>query len=261
MSKALIVLSGGQDSTTCLFWAKQKFEELHAITFDYGQRHKLELVSAAKVAELAGVKTHEIIELGPVLKGCSPLTDPAQELEQYTDFESMDATIGERVELTFVPMRNALFLTIAVNRAVCLECEDIVVGVCQADNANYPDCRQSFLDSLRGMALQALGREHGEATMKPDGSRFQDIQIHAPLMDMSKAQSINLALSIPGAYPALAWTHTAYDGGYPPLGKDHASVLRAWGFEQAGVPDPLVLRAHKEGLMELPETENYGPVV
>ena len=243
-SKALVVLSGGQDSTTCLYWAKQRFDEVHTITFDYNQRHHREIEAASTIASLAGM-SNEIIKLGPILNGRSPLTDPTQALETYADHESMEKIIGDRVELTFVPMRNALFLTIAANRAVCIEAQHIVTGVCQADNANYPDCRRSFIDLQCDTINEALG------------SGGSAVVIDTPLMDMSKAEGIRFALSMPGCYAALAYSHTAYDGAYPPTGSDHASTLRAHGFEQAGVPDPLVVRAYWEDEMPLPQTVNY----
>lgn len=245
MSKhsALVVLSGGQDSTTCLYWAKRDYEHVHAITFDYNQRHRLEIQAARKIASLAGVTSHEILPIGPILRGTSPLvsTNP---LELYKDYETMDKTIGDRVELTFVPMRNALFLTLAANRAVILGASDIITGVCQQDNANYPDCREEFIESQEATINFALGQH--------------DINIITPLMDMTKAESIRLAMTLPGCMDAMAFSHTAYDGVYPPIGKDHASTLRAQGFLDAGVPDPLVVRAWREGLMALPGSENYN---
>ena len=244
--KALVILSGGQDSTTCLFWAKTAFGELHALTFDYNQRHRREVESALIVAQMAGVTTHEIIKLGPLLKGRSPLTDHAAALETYQDYSSMDKIIGDRVELTFVPMRNALFLTVAANRAIVLGCRDIVAGVCEQDNANYPDCRNEFINSQEETINHALGRD--------------EIIIHTPLMRLTKAKTVQLAMTFPGCMEALAYTHTAYDDGYPPTGKDHASTLRAQGFLEAGVPDPLVVRAWREGLMELPNTANYQKI-
>lgn len=242
-TRAMVVLSGGQDSTTCLFWAKQAFSEVHAVTFDYGQRHAREIEAALKVASLAGVASHEVLKVGPLLASRSPLTDPSQPLETYDSPEQMEAIIGDRVELTFVPMRNAFFLTLAANRALARDCFDLVTGVCQQDNANYPDCRETFIASQQATINHALGIEH--------------FVIHAPLMTLTKAQSVHLAIEV-GAYSALAFTHTAYDGNYPPNGKDHASVLRADGFAKAGVPDPLVVRAWREGLMPLPATANYN---
>lgn len=245
-NKALVVLSGGQDSTTCLAWAKKYFREVHAVTFDYNQRHRRELSAALAVARIFGVASHEMIELGPIMKGASPLTNPNAQLELYKDHDSMEKTIGDRIELTFVPMRNPLFLTIAANRAVVLGCSHIITGVCQADNANYPDCRQTFISSMQWMVQEALGM--------PGGA----FNIHAPLMDLSKDQSIQLMMNL-GGFGALAFTHTSYDGAYPPVGKDHATILRAHGFEKAMQPDPLVVRAAViDQVMDLPKTPNYS---
>jgi 7-cyano-7-deazaguanine synthase len=240
--KALVVLSGGQDSTTCLAWAKRYFQEVHAITFNYGQRHSLEIEAAANVCRLAGVVEHHVVDVGPLLHSTSPLVS-SESLEQYEDYASMDKIIGDRVEKTFVPMRNAFFLTLAANRAVSLGIANLITGVCQADNANYPDCRRSFIVSQQNTINEALGTG-------------QNFAIHTPLMDLDKKDSVLLMMKL-DQLPLLAFTHTAYDGVYPPVGKDHASVLRAYGFEQAGVPDPLVLRAWDEGLMPLPGTDNY----
>lgn len=250
MSSAMVILSGGQDSTTCLFWAREHFTEVHAVTFDYGQKHSIEIDAARTVARMARVASHEVVQVPGILQGRSPLVDPGAQLETYSDFASMDRIIGERVELTFVPMRNLLFLVLAANRAICRDCRDLVTGVCEADNANYPDCRASFIEMGQHAISMALGLDRPGA-----GPAFM---VHTPLITLSKAASIRLAQSLPGCMAALAHTHTAYDGQYPPTGRDHASVLRAHGFEEAGVPDPLVLRAWREGLMPLPATANYA---
>lgn len=248
---ALVVLSGGQDSVTCLFWAKQKFKEVSAVSFDYGQKHAIELASACTVADMAKTP-HEIVKVGPILGGRSPLTNPQEKLELYENYQQMDQVIGNRVELTFVPMRNSLFLTLAANRAVCKDITNIVTGVCQADNANYPDCRQTFLSAFEHTVNLSLGLEpHGEDSLK----------FLAPLMNNSKPQTVKLATELPGCWEALAWSHTAYNGEYPPTSKDHASTLRAHGFEEAGFPDPLVVRAWFLGDMELPKTANYEKLI
>ena len=247
MSKAMVVLSGGQDSTTCLFWAKQKFKEVHAITFNYGQKHSIELDAAVKVAQMAEVQTHQFVNIPNLLRGRSPLVNPNEKLEQYTDYQSMDKIIGNRVELTFVPMRNAFFLTVAANYALERDIYDLVTGVCQQDNANYPDCRESFINSQEATINEALG--------------ITNFQIHTPLMDLSKAQSIDIAKTFDGCMDALAFSHTAYDGKYPPIGKDHASLLRAQGFLEADTPDPLIVRAWRDGLMDLPDTSNYRRLI
>lgn len=250
MSKCLVVLSGGQDSTTCLFLAKEKFDEVHAISFDYGQNHDIELISAAKIAVMAEVASFEIINIRNTLVSISPLTNFGKDLEKYESAEQMDAVIGNRVEHTFVPMRNLLFLTIAVNRAIDTKCSTIYTGICQEDNANYPDCTDNFRLLFQDTANVALGFD--------PLNESERINIEAPLMYYSKAKSVKLAYFIPGCWEALAYSHTSYDGKYPPTDMNHANVLRADGFEKAGLPDPLVIRAWNEGLMNLPLTANYN---
>lgn len=247
--KALVVLSGGQDSTTCLFWAMQNYLEVHAISFDYGQRHSIELESARKVAMLANVASHEIVKLEGCLVSSSPLTS-LNDLEQYENFEQMDKVIGNRVELTFVPMRNMLFLTIAMNRAVALgQGTDVITGICQADNANYPDCTENFRSAFERAADRAL-----QATTD---AYNPFCRVVAPFIFKSKAEIVKIARTIPGCWKALAYSHTSYDGKYPPVDMNHSNVLRAQGFEEAGLPDPLVLRAVYEGRMDYPDTPNY----
>lgn len=250
MRKAMVVLSGGQDSTTCLYWAKQEFDEVHAVTFDYNQKHKREIDAAKKIAEMAGVASHEIVELGPILKGRSPLTNPNESLETYNSYEEMSDIIGERVELTFVPMRNALFLTVAANRAVCLNIYNMVTGVCEADNANYPDCRASFIDDQQRTINKALGLDKSKLIFN----------IWTPLIFKTKAETVKMAMDLPGCMEALAYSHTSYSGEFPPKTQDHATVLRAEGFRAAGVPDPLIVRANRELGFPLPETENYDSI-
>lgn len=243
MLKALVILSGGQDSTTCLFWAKKNFDEVHAVTFDYGQRHIIELEAAKKVAELAGVKSHEIIRVPDCLHSTSPLTSD-NTLDKYESHEAMEKEVGNRIEKTFVPMRNTLFFTIAMNRAVELGCNHLVTGICGTDNANYPDCTEGFRKAFEDMANLSLGTTQ--------------FQIHAPLMNNTKADTCRMAFEMnAGCWNALAYSHTSYDGKYPPTDNNHSNILRAQGFLEAGLPDPLVVRAVVEGVMELPDTPNY----
>lgn len=249
--KAMVVLSGGQDSTTCLAWAIAQGFDCYAVTFDYGQRHSVEIQAAKIIADMFGIShKHEIIELGEgILKSTSPLVSN-NTLEQYADHQSLPGGL----EKTFVPLRNQLFLTVAANRAVAEGCDTLITGVCQEDFGGYPDCRQVFIDSVaaainHGLYINPFDR-HGEFKF----------DIVTPLMNLTKAASVIMATELPGCMDALAFSHTAYDGQYPPVGHDHATLLRAKGFEEAGVADPLVVRAHNEGLMDLPDSANYNTV-
>lgn len=234
-SKALVVLSGGQDSTTCLLWAKARYDEVHAVSFHYGQRHGAELLSAAKIATMCQAASHVTLNVSGLLLGRSPLVNPAAELETYSDPATMAATIGERVELTFVPLRNLLFLVIAANKALALDCYDVVVGVCEEDNANYPDCTEAFLDESILAVREALGMHRADYT-------GPTLRFVAPLLHKTKAQTVALAKEVAAETweAIMAESHTCYAGATPPCGKCHACVLRADGFAKANTVDPLV---------------------
>jgi 7-cyano-7-deazaguanine synthase len=141
-------------------------------------------------------------------------------------------------------MSNGLFLTIAANHASFLDIKDIYIGICEQDTANYSDCSLSFLFTTKDYINTSLGGK-------------DDLELHAPLIMISKADSIRIAFTMPDCWEALAYTHTSYDGEYPPVNHNHANLLRAKSFELSGLPDPLIVRAFKEGLIELPETSNY----
>ena len=247
-TKALVVLSGGQDSTTCLAWARNRFDEVHALTINHGQRHAIEIAGAKMIGILGQLDSHEILTLpAGILEGTSPLTDPNQPVPQYTSQDE----VPDGVAKTFVPLRNQFFLTLAANRAFVLGCTHLVTGVCQTDYSGYPDCRQEFVDSL--------AETINKGTFTGEDWLLGELTIHTPLMNLTKAESVALAIA-EGAYGMLAYSHTAYDGSYPPAGTDAASLLRAKGFEEADIPDPLILRAWINGLTDLPETKNYSKV-
>lgn len=222
MSSALVVLSGGQDSTTCLAWAKNRFAVIDAITFDYGQRHRVELDCAAEVARRGGVRHHRTLSV-----------DSLRELGGNTLCGETGATLGATgqggLPNTFVPGRNLLFMTLAAAWAWQLGTRDLVTGVCQTDYSGYPDCRADTMAALQ-QALR-LGLE-------------LDVTIHTPLMHISKADSVRLALAENGL-ELLAWTHTCYAGQVPPCGACPACQLRAKGFAEAGVEDPLLARLRR----------------
>ena len=217
--KALVLLSGGQDSTTCLYWAIDRFgqDAVSTVAFDYGQRHFIELDCAEAVAAHAAVP-HLCLPIDTLAAlGGDALTDPDIDVE---------SGISESSGLpnTFVPGRNLIFLTYAAAHAYRNRIGNIVTGVAQTDYSGYPDCRQETIDALQ-RAIQ-LGME-------------SDVQIHTPLMHLSKKQTVELARDL-GALDAMALTHTCYNGERPPCGECPACVLRAKGFAEAGVDDPLV---------------------
>ncbi len=219
MEKALVVLSGGQDSTTCLYWAIDRFgaEAVASVTFDYGQRHRVEIDCAAAIADFAGISNTCLpIDTFAALGG-DALTDP--------DID-VGAGVVETTGLpnTFVPGRNLIFLTCAAAFAYQRGIDHLVTGVAQTDYSGYPDCRQATITALQ-RTLQ-LGME-------------SEVTIHTPLMHLSKKDTVLLARDL-GALPAMALTHTCYNGRQPPCGTCAACELRARGFAEAGIDDPLL---------------------
>jgi len=216
--KALVVLSGGQDSTTCLYWAIDKFglENVASITFDYGQRHRVELDCAREVAEFAGVPNVQLpIDTFSALGG-NALTDSDMEI-------GFDAPKEAGLPNTFVPGRNLIFLSFAAAFAYQRSIHHLVTGVAQTDYSGYPDCREETMSALQLTLCKGME------------SRFC---IHTPLMHLSKKETVEMARDL-GAMPAMAMTHTCYNGERPPCGQCPACELRAKGFAEAGEVDPL----------------------
>jgi 7-cyano-7-deazaguanine synthase len=173
------------------------------------------------------------VRVPQILRSRSPLTNPNEKLETYKNYEEMDSIIGDRVELTFVPMRNAFFLTLAANYALEKDCYALVTGVCEQDNANYPDCRLQFIQKQEETINEALGLNN-------------EFHIFTPLINLTKAQIILLSKQYEDCWQALSYSHTCYAGKYPPCGECHSCVLRAQGFKEAGEIDPLIKRVHFE---------------
>lgn len=217
--RAVVVLSGGQDSTTSLYWAKRFFPEVSAVSFYYKQRHEAELDAAKNVAALAAVP-HKII---PV----TGMTPSALAPDVGGDRSAVSPTHGYLgLPSTFTPGRNAIFLVLAAMEAYQAGAHHLVTGVCQTDFSGYPDCRRSFVDALQH-ALQ-LGMEW-------------PLQIHTPVMYLTKAQTVEMAAQLDGCWQALGYTITCYHGMRPGCGECPACVIRAKGFEQAGYRDPSVV--------------------
>ena len=215
-NRALVVLSGGQDSTTCLYWALDRFGagRVEALTFDYGQRHRIELDCAGQIAKHAGV-VHTTLPIDTFAAlGGNALTDSGIAVEEAT---------GNELPNTFVPGRNLIFLTFAAAFAWQRGIVDLVSGVAQTDYSGYPDCRRDTIDALE-QSLN-LGME-------------RTFTLHTPLMNLSKKETVELAQDL-GALNAMALTHTCYNGERPPCGQCPACLLRAKGFLEAGIADPL----------------------
>lgn len=209
---ALVLLSGGQDSTTCLAWAQRRFCEVSAVGFDYGQRHAIELLAAEAVADAAGV--HFVVVPVHGLGGSS-LTDHSMEVK---------ADGGHRgLPNTFTPGRNAVFLSLAAGIAAQRGIADLVVGICQTDYSGYPDCRDSFREAMERALSLAVAVE---------------LTIHAPLMHLTKAQTVGLAVELE-ALDSLSLSHTCYQGARPACGICPACKLRLRGFAEHGIEDPV----------------------
>lgn len=214
MSSALVLLSGGQDSTTCLAWAKSKFEKVFALTIDYGQRHLIEINQAKVIAKLATVD-HEILTTDIFSK----MSKNALTHEDVM----IDAGGGDQLPSTFVPGRNLVFLSLAAIKAYQLDLRDIVMGVCQTDYSGYPDCHDDFVRSLEKTASLAMDTS---------------FTIHTPLMWLTKGQTVELIRDL-GKLDWLKESHTCYEGLRPACGKCPSCVLRLKGFAEARIEDPL----------------------
>lgn len=219
--KAVILLSGGLDSATCLAIAKQKGFECHALTFDYGQRHAVELAAADRVAAALGVVETTLISFDLRRFGGSALTADI-------DVPKDNRPGAEGVPITYVPARNTVFLSFALARAEVLGAADIFIGVNALDYSGYPDCRPEYIAAFQQMAKLATraGVEGGV-----------ELKIHAPLIKMTKAEIIREGIKLGVDY---ALTHSCYDpsGDGRSCGACESCLLRIKGFSEAGVPDP-----------------------
>lgn len=220
MKKAIVLFSGGQDSTTCLYWALTKFDRVEAIGFDYGQKHKNELDQAAKIAALAGVE-FKVISLTGLLGGSS-LTDQSQDV---TETHEKDKNLPS----TFTAGRNMLFLAVATSYGYGKGIFDIITGVCQTDYSGYPDCRRVFVDSMETTSTLAMSNGHAE----------KDFRIHTPLMYLTKAETWKLAGELGIVSIVREMTLTDYNGSIKMndwgMGElnNPASELRAKGYYEA----------------------------
>jgi len=224
---AVVLLSGGLDSTTVLAIAREAGFELHALSFRYGQRHAVELESAARVAAAMGVREHVIADIDLRKFGGSALTADIA-VPKGRSAEAMPAGIP----ITYVPARNTVFLSFALAWAETLGSQDIFIGVNALDYSGYPDCRPEYIEAYERMANLAT-RAGVEGT--------QRLTLHTPLIQLTKAQIIARGLALGVDY---ALTSSCYDPGPDgiPCGECDSCVLRAKGFREAGASDPLLQR-------------------
>jgi len=224
MKKAVILLSGGLDSATCLAIAIDNGFSPYALSFRYGQRHEFELNSAKAVSKSMGIEEHVILDIDLRAFGGSALTD---EIEVPKDRDEVDIT--NEIPVTYVPARNTIFLSFGLAYAETLEANDIFIGVNALDYSGYPDCRPEYIASFQKLAnLATKTGVEGESL----------INIHTPLIDLTKSEIIKKGLSLDVNY---GLTHSCYDpdqNGYS-CGHCDACQLRIRGFEEAGLSDPL----------------------
>lgn len=215
---AIVLLSGGLDSATCLAIARiSGYAPIHTVAFDYGQRHKNELKASSDLSARSGA-IHRELKIDLRQFGGSALTGDATVPKDRTDAE-----IGTGVPLTYVPARNTIFLSYTLALAETIGCHDVFIGVNALDCSGYPDCRQEFIASFQQTARL--------------GTRLTNFTVHAPLAAMTKAQIITRGTELGVDY---SQTHSCYDPTPDGRACGHcdACILRRRGFEQAGVPDP-----------------------
>jgi len=221
--KAVVLVSGGVDSTTVLALARRQGFEIYALSFDYGQRHRAELEAARRVVKHIGVAAHAVVKIDLRTFGGSALTAEI-EVPKGRDAGRMSSEIP----ITYVPARNTIFLSVALGWCEVLKAEDIFIGVNAIDYSGYPDCRPQFLEAFERLATLAT-REGVEGRAR--------YRIHAPLVHMTKAQIIRAGIDAGVDY---SLTHSCYDpapGGLA-CGACDSCQLRKQGFKEAGIADP-----------------------
>tara|TARA_A100001391_G_scaffold46470_1_gene27440 strand:+ start:8823 stop:9491 length:669 start_codon:yes stop_codon:yes gene_type:complete len=222
MNTAVVLLSGGLDSATCLAIARDQGYRCHTIAFDYGQRTRSELDAAVRVSQALGAESHRVIELGLGTIGGSALTDHAIEVPEEG---------GDGIPVTYVPARNTVFLSLALGLAEVVDASAIYIGVNAVDYSGYPDCRPEFIDAFQTLA--------GLATKA--GVEGHPIEIATPLMRLSKADIIRRGTELGLDYGLTVSCYQADEAGRA-CGRCDSCRLRRQGFEQALVKDPTIYR-------------------
>ena len=222
--KAVVLSSGGIDSTTVMAIAKQEGFEIYSLSFFYKQRHSVEIEAARKVADVMGVKKHLIIDIDLKKIGGSALTDNNLDVPKYRKMQSM----ADEIPVTYVPARNTIFLSYALAWAEVLQSSDIFIGVNAIDYSGYPDCRPEYIEAFEQMAnLATKAGVEGKTKLK----------IRTPLIHMTKAEIIKKGVDL-GVDFSL--THSCYDPSSDGLacGECDSCIIRKQGFKEAGIIDP-----------------------
>jgi 7-cyano-7-deazaguanine synthase len=227
MKPAVVLLSGGLDSTTTLAIALVEGFEAHALSFDYGQRHKIEIEAAQRVAKSLGAKSHRIARIDHHIFAGSALTDDVAVPKARAESE-----MAADIPATYVPARNTVFLAHALAMAETLAASDIFIGVNSLDYSGYPDCRPEFIRAFEAMANLAT-----KAGL--EGSR---LQIHTPLINLTKAEIVRRARQL---HVDLSLTHSCYDPSEDgrACGECDSCRLRRKGFAELGLTDPIAYAA------------------
>lgn len=219
--KAICLISGGIDSCVTAYLAKNDNYSIYALTINYNQQHKKEILSAKKIAKLLGVKNHIILNIDFSKFGGSSLTDKSIHLENNRDL----TIIGKNIPSTYVPARNTVFLSIALAYAEAIDADDIFIGVTSTDYSGYPDCRPEFIEAYKKMAK--LGTKKG--------IQGKPININTPLLYKSKAEIIEMGLDLNVPFEN---TWSCYKGGKKACGKCDSCLLRLKGFKESNAEDP-----------------------
>ncbi len=221
--KAVVLLSGGLDSSTVLYLAKSEGYSCYALSFDYQQRHRRELEAASAIATTAGANAHQVVSFDLRLWGGSALTDGAIELPQHRDLTAM----SESIPITYVPARNTIFLSFALAYAEAITADRVYIGVNALDYSGYPDCRPDYIEAMR--SVFRLGTKQGREGVP--------IEIVTPLIDLKKTEIVQL-----GNRLGVPWekTWSCYSGDARPCGVCDSCLLRAAAFAELGLSDPAI---------------------
>lgn len=223
MKKAVILFSGGLDSTTILAYAKNNGFDCHPISFNYGQRHAAELEAAKKIAQSLKIN-HKIITLPTDMFGSSALTNDSINVPEYSEKNMSE------IPPTYVPARNTIFLSIALGYAESIDAHDIFIGVSSIDYSGYPDCRPEYINAFEKLANLAT----------KDGIEGKKLTIHTPLLYLTKAETVQMGIANDVDYSSTVSCYSADRLSGAACGKCDSCSYRKKGFEESGIKDPTI---------------------